>query len=128
MGFIKREDESALHQRLILGFIVVGHKSISVVEEEGYKTMMRGFTKRPSLQIPCRRTMHKLLTHTAVVAREKLKVLSAGQEVSLTCDGWTSGNGLVMLGVTGHWINKDWKLVCACFDVSELAGSHDGIR
>lgn len=35
-----------VHQRLILGFIVEGHKSVSVVEEEGYKAIMRGFTKR----------------------------------------------------------------------------------
>lgn len=58
---MKRDDESALHQRLILGFIVNGHKSIPVVDEEGYKTMMRGLTKRPSSQIPCRRKMRILL-------------------------------------------------------------------
>lgn len=127
MGYMNR-DESAVHQRLILGFLVGGHKSVSVVEEDGFKTMMRGFSKRPSLHIPCRKTMAKLVTHTAIVAREKLKAMSNGEDLCLTCDGWTSGNGLAMMGVTEHWIDKDWKLVCACFDVSELEGSHNGVR
>eukprot|EP00904_Undaria_pinnatifida_P006180 jgi/Undpi1/2692/HiC_scaffold_14.g06070.m1 len=100
-------DEADIHQRLILGFIVGGHKSIAVLEEEGYKVMVRGFTKRPSLQIACRKTIAKLVTHTAVVAREKLKAMSAGEELCITTDGWTSTNGLPMMGVIGHWIDKD---------------------
>ena len=80
-------DEAAIQQRLILGFIVGGHRSIAVVEEEEYKAMMRGFTKRPSLHIACRKTIAKLVTHPAVVAREKPKAMSAGEELCLTTDG-----------------------------------------
>lgn len=43
MAFLD-QDESSVHQRLI---IVSGHKSISAVEEPGYKEMVRGFTKGP---------------------------------------------------------------------------------
>ena len=102
--------------------------SVSVVNEDGFKTMVRGFTKRPSLQIPCRKTMAKPATHTAVVAREKLKAMLHGEDLCLTCHSWTPGNGLSMLGVTGHWTDNDWKLVCACFDVSELERSHNDVR
>lgn len=55
MGFMESENESALHQRLIIGFIVDELKIIFVVEQETYKIMLCGFTKRSSLHIPCRR-------------------------------------------------------------------------
>eukprot|EP00904_Undaria_pinnatifida_P009409 jgi/Undpi1/5599/HiC_scaffold_2.g00875.m1 len=115
MAFLD-QDESSVHQRLI---IVSGHKSISAVEEPGYKEMMRG--------LPCRKSVSKLVTRTAIVETTRLKELAAGEDVSLTCDGWTSGNGLGMMGVTAYWINKDRKLVFACLDVFELPGSHNGI-
>ncbi|CAN0591401.1 unnamed protein product, partial [Laminaria digitata] len=57
-----------------------------------------------------------------------LKELVRGQKVSLTCDGWTSGNEIPMMAVTAHWINEDWELKSACLSMSELTGSHTGIR
>lgn len=62
MWFMTREDELALHQRLI--FLRQRTQERFCSGEKGGKTMMRGFTKRPSLQIPCRRTLHTLLTRS----------------------------------------------------------------
>ncbi|CAN0288857.1 unnamed protein product, partial [Scytosiphon promiscuus] len=122
------KDEAGVHSRLILGFIVGGHKAMSVVEEEHFAIMLRGFARRPNLVIPCRRTVSTLLAETAIVARIGLKELVRDQKVSLTCDGWTLGNEIPMMAVTAHWINKDWELKSACLSVFELTGSHTGTR
>lgn len=120
--------EGEIHLRLILGFIVGGHMRVSAVEEQGYKDMMRGFTKKPSLNLPSRKTMAKLVTHTAIVARQRLREMVASETVCLTCDGCTSGNGLSMMGVAAHWVNQDRELISACLYVFELPGSHDSAR
>ena len=130
IGIKRKKDDtgSALHSRLILGFIVGGYQSLDVVEEEQYRVMMRGFTNKPNMRIPCRKTMEMLVANTAIEAKGKLKEMVAGELLSLSCECWTSGRQMRMMGVTGHWIDKNWVLQSACLSVVELAGSDNGSR
>ena len=50
-------EQAAVHRRLVLGFIVGGLKSISVVDEPDFKAMLRGFAKNNNLEIPGRSTL-----------------------------------------------------------------------
>lgn len=129
-SFMKRNDTAAarIHARLVLGFVVGAYESLDVVEQEHYRIMMRGFTNKPNLKIPCRKTMENLLTNTAMEAKEKLKGMVAGERVSLSCECWTSGGGVPMMSVTGHWVDKAWVLKSACLSVLELAKSQNGVR
>ena len=129
-SFMKRNDTAGarVHARLILGFIVGAYESLDVVEEEQYRVMMRGFTNKPNLKIPCRKTIENLLCNTAMEAKEKLKGMVAGEMVSLSCECWTSGGGMPMMSVTGHWVNKAWVLKNACLSVRELAKPQNGVR
>ena len=120
----KKDDTTArVHARLILGFIVARYESLDVVEEEQYKVMMRGFTNKPNMRIPCRKTMENLLTKTALGAKDELKGMVADELMSLSCEFWTSGSAVPMLSVTGHWVDKNWVFKSACLAVLELAGS-----
>lgn len=121
-------DEEARHTRLVLGFIIGGHKPLTVVEEPEFQKMLRGFTKRPNLVVPSRASVGDLLTEKAIVARTGLMDMVKGQQLSLTCDGWTSGNEIPMMAVTAHWIDDAWKMKSACLGAFEVAGSHTGVR
>ncbi|CAM9493238.1 unnamed protein product [Sphacelaria rigidula] len=80
-------DEEARHTRLVLGFIVGGHKPLTVVEELEFQKMLRGFTKRPNLVVPSRASVGDLLTEKAIVARTGVMEMVKGQQLSMTCDG-----------------------------------------
>ena len=41
-------------------------------------------------------------------------------------DVWTSSNCIPFLGITAHWISKDWKLSEILVDFSLLSGAHSG--
>lgn len=81
------------------------------MEKEGYKAMMYTFIKSPSPQIPVAKTMSKLATSKlrSRQGTDSSKEMSAGEDVRITRDGWTSGNGLAMMGVTGHCANNERK-------------------
>ncbi|CAM9836230.1 unnamed protein product, partial [Sphacelaria rigidula] len=121
-------DEEARHTRLVLGFIIDGHKPLTVVEEPEFHKMLRGFTKRPNLIVPSRASVGDLLTEKAIVARTGLMKMIKGQQLIMTCDGWTSGNEIPMMAVTAHWIDDAWKMKSTCLGAFEVAGSHTGVR
>jgi hypothetical protein len=47
-------------------------------------------------------------------------------KVSFTTDCWTSSNNIAFMGVTGHWIDKDWNLHATTLDFFPLPESHTG--
>ncbi|CAJ0633387.1 3590_t:CDS:2 [Entrophospora sp. SA101] len=48
-------------------------------------------------------------------------------QISFTLDSWTSKNQVPFLGITAHWISKDWELKSILLDFCHLEGSHSGI-
>jgi hypothetical protein len=47
-------------------------------------------------------------------------------QISFTLDSWTSKNQVPFLGITAHWISKDWELKSILLDFCHLEGSHSG--
>lgn len=43
-------------------------------------------------------------------------------DVSLSFDGWSSPNGLSLLGVVAHWIDKDYTLCNALIGMLRIEG------
>ena len=39
---------------------------------------------------------------------------------------WTSANYIPFLGITAHWISKEWELVEILVDFYKLNGTHSG--
>lgn len=46
--------------------------------------------------------------------------------ISFTLDAWTSPNYMAFLGITAHWITKDWELKEILIDFHKLVGIHSG--
>lgn len=47
-------------------------------------------------------------------------------KISLTCDIWTSRNGYSFIGVTGPFVDNDWKLKDLLVDFIKLDVEHNG--
>jgi hypothetical protein len=56
------------------------------------------------------------------------KVSYINYKVSFTTDCWTCSNNISFMGLTGHWIDKDWKLHATTLDFLHLGKSHTGIH
>jgi len=61
---------------------------------------------------------------------EKINIKKQLQEIpgkiSFTLDCWTSKNQIPFLGITAHWITKDWELKEILLDFYHFEGSHSG--
>jgi hypothetical protein len=62
-----------------------------------------------------------------LAAKEKIKIFfqSVSSKISLTCDLWTSPNGLAILCVT-HWTDKDHEVREIVLDAVKMEGPHTG--
>ena len=49
-------------------------------------------------------------------------------KLSLTCDVWTSPNNVSVLGVTAHWISKDYALKSMVLAAKLVEGNHSGVK
>lgn len=92
------KDEGGVHQRLILGFIVVGGHKITPVleeEEEGFQAMAWIHQEDKACTSACRETVSWVTTQTNC-GRGKgwLEGMLTGEDFCNSCYGWTSRNGL----------------------------------
>jgi hypothetical protein len=46
--------------------------------------------------------------------------------LSFTADVWKSPNGQPFLGITVHWIGKDWQIHSLLMDMVPISGKHTG--
>lgn len=53
----------------------------------------------------------------------KASLASARSRINLSFDGWSAPNGYHLLGVVGHWIDKDWRLQRALLSLTRLYGA-----
>jgi len=54
------------------------------------------------------------------------KFQEANSKINITCDIWTSPNGISILGITVHWIDSEWILREALISAAQLKGLHTG--
>lgn len=46
--------------------------------------------------------------------------------LSFAIDAWTSRNQIPFLGISVHWIDRDWRLRSSTLDFGTLSGPHTG--
>ena len=56
----------------------------------------------------------------------KYLLVTALSKINISCDIWTSTNGLSLLGVVAHFIDKDGKLRSVLIGLPRIRGSHTG--
>ena len=128
---------------MILEMIAVDCQPLSVVEDVGFKQVLR--TLEPHYQCPSR----KYYTETVIpkiykgMKAEVLKLINNGDSadatqchanelmdrnyVSFTTDAWSSSvNDTALLSLTAHWINSDFKRNSVILNAHCLTESHTG--
>ena len=64
--------------------------------------------------------------HLEMKAKLKAELSSAGSEILITHDGWTSMATESYDTVTAHFINRDWELKSAVLHTLKVTDSHTG--
>jgi hypothetical protein len=78
------------------------------------------------------RTSHNTPRDWIVTAYEDSKstvreeLAQAKSDINLSLDLWTSDNGLPMLGIVAHFINKDYAFKATLLALPKVLGSHSG--
>jgi hypothetical protein len=77
--------------------------------------------------LPSRPTIRQWLldTYHERLLEVKESLTTARSRVTISLDGWSAGNHLALLGVVGHWLNKDGNLITALLGIRPITG-HDG--
>ena len=93
----------------IVDFIICCQLPFAIVDNLYFIKMLNLFDKK--YQVPCRQTIKNEIMKRHKSMEEKIKEeLATIQKVSITCDIWSSITMQSYLGVTVHYVDKEWKL------------------
>lgn len=112
--------------RSVAGFIAKDLRPYSVVENQGFRTMLQ--VLEPRYTLPLRR----YFSETAVPALYSeckdhiLESLSNTDRVAITCDAWTSITTESYVTITAHYITDEWKLAACVLQTRAMSESHTG--
>uniref|UniRef100_A0A803LA33 HAT C-terminal dimerisation domain-containing protein n=1 Tax=Chenopodium quinoa TaxID=63459 RepID=A0A803LA33_CHEQI len=112
----------------ILNFIVEGGHSFTMVEEQGFRRMMKRAT--PKFKPFGRATTKRDLLKAYVLERDKLKdfLSNVSGRICLTTDNWKSNHTRQhFICVTSHFVDDSWKLRKKILRFRALAPPYDGI-
>lgn len=111
----------------LLNFIVLDDQPLSVVENEGFRSLIEHLQPRYSL--PSRRylsetALPELYNRVSTKLADKLKGVPA---LSFTTDIWTSDVcPMSLISLTVHWVDSDTHSLCsAVLQVKKCRGSHN---
>lgn len=112
----------------IINMIVNDMRPLSMVEDEGFKQMIKTF--HPGYTLPSRTHFTKLMEgkyeNTVAKIIDALKLIKS--KIALTTDAWTSVATKAYLGITCHFINDDWELTNFCLTTMPLEERHTGLN
>ncbi|KAK8934889.1 hypothetical protein KSP39_PZI014520 [Platanthera zijinensis] len=88
--------------------VVVDELSFKFVENEGFRSFSNQL--EPRFKVPSRTTISKYCINLFTSERKKLKKQLRSERICLTTDTWTSIQKYGYMCLTGHWIDKEWRL------------------
>uniref|UniRef100_A0A3Q1FT65 BED-type domain-containing protein n=1 Tax=Acanthochromis polyacanthus TaxID=80966 RepID=A0A3Q1FT65_9TELE len=108
----------------VLNMIVKDMRPLSMVEGEGFQEMLKSLN--PGYTIPSRTHFASLLDkkYEATVDKVKSTISAIDSKVALTADIWTSVATEGYLGITCHYIGRDWEMESICFCTMPLEDRH----
>lgn len=114
-------------EEALIRWIIIDQQSFSVVNNEPFRFLLQKLD--PRFQIPCRQTIAKRIHNEFEVQRQLLKQFLENEipgKLSMTTDIWTAYNQQAFLGITIHWINKEWQIRSMLLDIIPLHDPHTG--
>ena len=130
MNFVSTQSNKPVSDRVcedlkgaIAQWIASSGRPTAIVEDPGLQTVLCVALQNQQYTLPSRRTIDNII---ARMYDEKLneyrKTVDSCTSLALTTDFWTSNNNESYCGITGHWIDGDWKLMSVtlgCLHVDE---------
>ncbi|CAH1763824.1 8132_t:CDS:2, partial [Entrophospora sp. SA101] len=128
--FLKSENKLKFTQESwnndLIKWIVTSDQPFTVIESNFFKTMIKRL--KPEAKIfsadTIRNNIFKSFNENLIFIKNLLQEVPG--QISFTLDSWTSKNQVPFLGITAHWISKDWELKSILLDFCHLEGSHSG--
>eukprot|EP01028_Stygiella_incarcerata_P009386 TRINITY_DN4431_c0_g1_i3.p1 TRINITY_DN4431_c0_g1~~TRINITY_DN4431_c0_g1_i3.p1 ORF type:complete len:746 (+),score=206.91 TRINITY_DN4431_c0_g1_i3:1197-3434(+) len=109
------------YDQALLRFIILDLQPFSVVEDEGFKRLMKIF--EPRYTLPSRTTLSSSwlpkLVHETLESAWKTE-LNETVKFSMTVDGWRSRTNVHYIAITAHYINDTWSFVSLPLDLIPL--------
>jgi hypothetical protein len=113
-------------RKRILGWVVCEHEPSLTVENPKLRWVFNLFKPKPI--VPSASTIKNDIMKSYQEEQDRIRdrLCSAGCEVSVTLDGWTSPNTKGFMGITVHYIDETWTLQSLIFDFIPLPDAHTG--
>jgi len=110
----------------IAAWIIEASPPLRVVDGEAFRRIYA--TINPTIHVYSRRELGRRIENAFTNAQQSMQkfFLEFDGEVALTSDAWTSGALDGYMGVTAHWIDKNWDAKSVVLDLCEAPISHTG--
>ncbi|KAL7857474.1 hypothetical protein SRHO_G00163730 [Serrasalmus rhombeus] len=103
--------------------MVIDMCPLSMVEDAAFKAMISTF--HPNYELPSRTFFTKQMEKKYEGVKAKMKqALQEAESITLTTDIWTSIATEAYMGVTCHYLGKNWKMVSHCLTTMPLEERH----
>ena len=115
-----------IFEELLVDWIVLDDQPFTAVESESFRKLLK--LLKPNLKIVSADTIRRRINDKFQKKINDMKKLyeSLDCKVSFTTDCWTSPNMIAFMGITAHYIDKDWNLKMNTLDFNYLPGIHSG--
>ncbi|KAL6463247.1 hypothetical protein MHYP_G00276380 [Metynnis hypsauchen] len=112
----------------ILQMIIKDMRPLAIVEGQGFCEMINTF--HSGYTLPSRHYFTDLMEkkYEATLDSVKDKLKNVASKITLTTDAWTSIANEAYLGVTCHFINKDWELTSYNLTTMPLEERHTAVN
>ena len=119
--------QKLLNQDLVK-FIVGTRQPLSIVENNYFKNYSNALNSQFS--IPCINTVKNLIDLSYNYMKRQLKdtIINSIDYIHLTFDLWSSKAHDSYLGITAHWINKEFEICNMVLNVGEIPYPHTGVE
>lgn len=106
-------------------WIATSGRPISIVEDEGLQQTLRVALQNDAYKLPSRRTVDGLLSKMYDSELLELKKrIEKSTALAITSDFWTSMGNESYCGITGHWVDDDWKMQYAALECLHMEERH----
>jgi hypothetical protein len=127
-GLVTQFDAAKFRQALIM-FIVMCNIAFSVVESEYFQALLK--TCSNALEpffVKAGNTVKRWILEEFEKKRQEIKteLATARSRIHVSFDGWTSPNGLALVGVIVHYLDKDLVNRSYLIGMRRISGAHTG--
>ena len=121
------KQQNRLNQELVK-FIIGTRQPLSIVENADFRTFCIALNSQFS--VPCINTIKDLIDCSYHHMKNQIKetIIKSIQYVHLTFDLWSSRSHDSYLGITAHWIDKNFEIFSMVLDIGEIPFPHTAIE